>query len=322
MITINDIDIFVLSYNRANYIKTMIESLLNQTAGEFQIKILDNGSTDNTKEVVNSFNNQNIKFIGSIQNKGALWNFQRAQNLADKKYTVIFHDDDIIHPKYLEYALKALNKFDNVSIVCSGMRATTKPDIKNFKRYGFKPIVFNSISKFTSLVCLGFPLNYATVIYKTTFLKHINMKKLNKIYGKIADRPMVFEVAKKGTIVLFAGEYIQYRIHQDQDSCDNKTGPFENQTINLHKYYKETIYNDRFILPKIYFLIKFYKYINGEYKRFYKPQLSKEEYIQKVQDELKLTKKDIVFSKMCNFLKIDSFFKIYRLVKRNFGEYS
>ena len=322
MITINDIDIFVLSYNRANYIKTMIESLLNQTAGKFQIKILDNGSTDNTKEVINSFNNQNIKFIESIQNKGALWNFQRAQNLADKKYTVIFHDDDIIHPKYLEYALIALNKFDNISIVCSGMKATTKPDMKNFKKYSFKPILFSSISKFISLIYMGFPLNYATVIYRTTLLKQVKMKKLNETYGKIADRPMVFEVAKKGTIVLFAGEYIQYRIHKKQDSNDNKTGPFEDETINLHKYYKETIYNDKFILPKIYFLINFYKYINSEYRRFYKPKLSKEEYIQKVIDELKLTKKEIAFSKICSFLKIGTLFRIYRLVKRNLGEYS
>ena len=322
MITINDIDIFILSYNRANYIKTMIESLLNQTVGEFQIKILDNGSTDKTKEVVNSFNNQNIKFIDNKQNNGALWNFQRAQNLADKEYTVIFHDDDIIHPKYLEYAIKALNEFDNVSIVCSGMRATTKPDIKNFKRYGFKPTVFNSFSKFVSLVYLGFPLNYATVIYKTIFLKQIDVKKLNEIFGKIADRPTVFEVAKKGNTVLFTGEYIQYRIHQNQDSCDNKTGPFENQTINLHKYYKETIYNDKFILPKIYFLINFYKYINSEYKRFYKPKLSKEEYIQKAKEKLKLTKKEVAFSKICNFLKMDSLFKLYRVIKRNFGEYS
>ncbi len=322
MIDISDIDVFILSYNRADHIKIMIESLLNQTVGEFQIKILDNGSTDNTEKVINSFNNQNIKFIGSKQNNGALWNFQRAQNLANKKYTVIFHDDDIIHPKYLEYALKALNNFDNVSIVCSGMKATSKPNMKDFKSYSFKPMVFHSISKFVSLIYLGFPLNYATVIYKTTFLKRIDMKKLNETYGKIADRPTVFEAAKNGTIVLFAGEYIQYRIHKNQDSKDSKTGPFERETINLHKCYKEIIYNDKFILLKIYFLIKFYKYINSEYERFYKPKLSKEEYIQKAKDKLRLTKKEIAFSKMCNFLKIDIFFKFYRLLKRSFGEYS
>lgn len=322
MITINDIDVFVLSYNRANYIKMMIESLLAQTVGEFEIKILDNASNDNTKEVVNSFNNKNIKFIGSEKNKGALWNFQRAQHLSNKKYTVMFHDDDLIHPKYLEYVIKALNEFDNISIVCSGMKTTSMPNIDNFKNYKFNPRVFKSISIFTSLVYLGFPLNYATVVYKTTFLKNIDMKKLNNIYGKIADRPTVYEVAKNGNIILFAGQYIQYRVHEKQDSGNNKTGPFENETLSLHKYYKEMIYNNNLILPKICFLMNFYKYVIDEYKRFYEPKLSKEEYIQKSISLLKLTKKEVVFSKICSFLRIDSFFKVYRLIIRNLGEYS
>ena len=41
MITIDDIDVFLLSYNREQYILEMIESLKNQTVGSFEIKILD-----------------------------------------------------------------------------------------------------------------------------------------------------------------------------------------------------------------------------------------------------------------------------------------
>jgi glycosyltransferase involved in cell wall biosynthesis len=322
MIKINDIDVFILSYNRSNYLKMMIESLLAQTVGEFEITILDNGSTDNTKEVINSFNNENINFIGSEQNNGALWNFKRAQNLSTKKYTIMFHDDDLIHPKFLEYVIKALNEFDNVSIVCSGMEATTMPNMQNFKNYKFNPVIFKSISAFASLVYLGFPLNYATVVYKTSYLKCINMKKLNDIYGKIADRPTIYEVAKNGNILLFRGQYIQYRIHKNQDSGDSKTGPFPDQTINLHKYYKEIIYNEDLLIPKFYFLINFYKYLIDEYKRFYKPKLSQKEYIQKTIKELKLLKKEVIFSKMCGYLRINIFFKLYRFLKRNLGEYS
>lgn len=300
----------------------MIESLLAQTVGEFEIKILDNGSNDNTEEVVNSFDNKNIKFIGSKKNNGSLWNFQRAQQLSDKKYTVMFHDDDLIHPKYLEFVIKALNEFDNVSIICSGMKATNIPKMENFKNYKYNPKVFKSISTFTGLVYLGFPLNYATVVYKTTLLKQVDMEKLNDIYGKIADRPIVYEVAKSGNIVLFAGQYIQYRVHSNQDSQDTKTGPFENETLCLHKYYKDVIYSSHLMLPKICFLINFYKYALNEYKRFYKPKLSKEEYLKKLINELKLTKKEIIFSKICCYLKIGGLYKVYRLFKRSFGEYS
>jgi len=322
MVTINDMDIFVLSYNRAHYIKEMIKSLLNQTVGSFEIKILDNGSNDNTKEVINSFNNKNLLFIGSEQNNGALWNFQRVQKLATKKYTIMFHDDDVIHPKYLEYVVKALNEHNNVSMVCSGMKATTNPNKIKFKDYKYNPKLFNNISEFASLIYLGFPLNYATVVYKTKFLKKIDMLDLNKKYGKIADRPTIYEVAKRGNIVLFPGQYIHYRIHNNQDSANNKTGPFEKEIIALHKYYKQTIYSNDKLLPKIFFLINFYKYINSEYERFYKPNLLKKEYISKVIYELDLSNKEIIFTKVCDFLRIGNLYKIYRFLKRSVGEYS
>ena len=46
--TVDDIDIYIMTHNRADYLMLSIESLLNQSAGVSKITVLDNESTDNT----------------------------------------------------------------------------------------------------------------------------------------------------------------------------------------------------------------------------------------------------------------------------------
>ena len=320
MITINDIDVFVLSYNRESYILETLQSLNNQTIGKFEIKILDNGSTDNTQKSIESLENKNILFFGSDTNNGALWNFQRAQKLASKKYTILFHDDDLIHPKYLEYVIKVLNEQKDISLVCSGMKATKNPNQKHWNEYSYSPIIFDRLSQFASLVYLGFPLNFATVVYKTEYLKKAKID--FEQYGKIADRPLVFDCVKNGKIALFAGQYIQYRTHENQDSKNSSSGPFYNETIALHKKYKNIIFQDNFLLPKILFLVNFYRYVVEEYNRFLDIKCSKNQYVDLVMDEIQITKNELFLSKLFYFTKISYLYKIYRFIKRKLGQYS
>lgn len=101
--TIDDIDIYIMTHNRAGYLKRSIESLLSQSAGVSKITVLDNESTDNTLSVVEHFSSYGVR---CIRTKGFLEIFKKAQEIASGKYVMLFHDDDILHPLYLELALR------------------------------------------------------------------------------------------------------------------------------------------------------------------------------------------------------------------------
>jgi len=320
MITIDDIDIFLLSYNREKYIVEMIQSLKNQTINLSTITILDNGSTDNTKQVIENLNNEYIKFIGNKENSGALWNFQRAQKLASKEYTIFLHDDDLLHPNYFEYVLKALNENENISLVCSGMASTINPLKDDFKKYNYNPIIYEHLSDFIAFIYLGFPLNFATAVYKTENLKKVEID--FSTYGKIGDRPLMYDSIKNGNICFFSGQYIQYRIHQNQDSSNSKTGPYYNETIALHKKYKDIIFSSHSVVSKLFFLINFYRYLKEEYDRFYDVKISFDKYLKLALNETNLSILQINISKLLYFFKAYYIFKIYRAIKRKFGEYS
>ena len=62
------VSVIIPSYNNANYIARAIDSVLNQTYRDFEIIVVDDGSTDNTKDIVSSYPNP-VKYLGQ-DNRG------------------------------------------------------------------------------------------------------------------------------------------------------------------------------------------------------------------------------------------------------------
>lgn len=99
------ISVLMTTYNCGEYISQAINSVLNQTYKDFELLIIDDGSTDNTEQVVKRFNDERIKLIRSnhIGRSSAL-----NLGLKEARYDLItFCDaDDIIHPDKIEKQLK------------------------------------------------------------------------------------------------------------------------------------------------------------------------------------------------------------------------
>jgi glycosyltransferase involved in cell wall biosynthesis len=97
------ISIIIPSYNRAHKITKTIDSVVSQSYENWELIIVDDGSTDNTKEVVSSFKDERIKYIyqdnaerGAARNKGV--------KNATGKYVFFLDSDDILYPRHLQHA--------------------------------------------------------------------------------------------------------------------------------------------------------------------------------------------------------------------------
>lgn len=64
------VSVIIPTYNRAHLVGRAIRSVLNQTYQDFEIIVVDDGSTDNTEEVVKSFNDPRIRYIRHEKNRG------------------------------------------------------------------------------------------------------------------------------------------------------------------------------------------------------------------------------------------------------------
>jgi len=115
------VSVVIPTYNRAHLISRAIKSVLNQTYQNFEIIVVDDGSTDNTEEVINSFNNPCIRYIRHEQNKGGSAARNTGIKFAKGEYVAFQDSDDEWLPEKLE---KQMNVFENappeVGVVYTG----------------------------------------------------------------------------------------------------------------------------------------------------------------------------------------------------------
>lgn len=90
--------ICIPTYNSENTIKESLESIISQSYSNIVIRVVDNASTDKTLSIVNSMAKHSLRIHRHPENIGAEGNFNRCIQLADGKYTAIFHADDIYEP--------------------------------------------------------------------------------------------------------------------------------------------------------------------------------------------------------------------------------
>ncbi len=110
--------IIIPTYNRANLLPRAVKSVLNQTYSNFELIIVDDGSEDNTPKVVDSFQDEKIRYYRHEKNKGVTKAGYTGRKLAKGEYTAILGDDDELLPKALEKIVKKLNDFPDENLDC------------------------------------------------------------------------------------------------------------------------------------------------------------------------------------------------------------
>lgn len=102
------------TYNRASLIGKTIESLLNQSYKNFEIIVVDDGSTDNTEEIISKFGSR-VTFH-KIPNceRGAARNYGAKVSKGD--YLNFFDSDDLAYPGHLAEAIKMIEQYRHPEI--------------------------------------------------------------------------------------------------------------------------------------------------------------------------------------------------------------
>lgn len=108
--------IIITTYNRAHLLPRAINSALNQTYKNFELIIVNDGSKDNTSQIVDGFNDPRIRYFLEPANKGVLSAKNRGLDLASGEYIFFLDDDDELVPDALEIFAHSVRKFDNKSI--------------------------------------------------------------------------------------------------------------------------------------------------------------------------------------------------------------
>jgi glycosyltransferase involved in cell wall biosynthesis len=113
------VSVCIPTYNRANFLIYSVNSVLQQTYSDFELIICDDGSPDNTSQVVSQWNDSRIRYIKHPKNIGRSKNMRSGFEAATGEYFIKFDDDDGLTPEFLEKTVAILDAEPTVDFVCT-----------------------------------------------------------------------------------------------------------------------------------------------------------------------------------------------------------
>ena len=286
MYTKDNFEAFILTYNNKDMLKDSIISLLNQSIGEIDITVIDNGSSDGTNEVVNEMmkNHANLHYVRQPENISHIEIFKKAVEFAKRDYVILFPDDDILHPDYLKYAIGAVNKFPNTAIISSHYQEWSNPTNENWAKASQRFDYCKDKKMFVNYLYRMQRFGYSNTIYKTENLKkHIFDMEYYSQFGKMYDKPLVANTMmdNDGAVIFRSKKLLRYRVYATKNTYSS--GPCYDEIIAYNKYCKQYM-QDCWYSKLMYNLIN-YKQLMRAYEWGRDYTLSLNEFISKAIDE-------------------------------------
>jgi glycosyltransferase involved in cell wall biosynthesis len=102
------VTVVIALYNKVHFVKATIESVLQQSFTDFQLIMIDDGSTDGSLEIVKQFNDDRLSLY-TIKNSGPGHARNEGLRKTTTKYISFLDADDQWHPDFLKEALQALD---------------------------------------------------------------------------------------------------------------------------------------------------------------------------------------------------------------------
>lgn len=224
MSTINKkLAIYILSYNRPEYIIGAIDSIISQNYASYEIIVSENSPNDSVLKLLqNKPEYQNLTIIKRTPSLPSLEHFNTILMEAKKyEYVMLFHDDDILMPNAISKMMHTLEA--TIELAAVGCNAYVIKDTVHTKKV-FAPQITQNISitsqsqlikryLFRHLSHVPFP----SYIYRTSKLKNCFLDP--KDGGKHSDTSYLIKLVKAGSITWLAEPLMKYRMHASNDSA-------------------------------------------------------------------------------------------------------
>ena len=116
------VTVLMPTYNVAPWVEEAVQSVLNQTYRDFELLVVDDGSTDNTLDHVRSIQDDRIRIAAFPDNVGLAENLNRGLDLIGTELVARMDGDDIAEPDWLETGINVLDTHPEVGICSFGFQ--------------------------------------------------------------------------------------------------------------------------------------------------------------------------------------------------------
>lgn len=244
------------AYNAEQYICEAIESILNQTYKDFEFIIINDGSTDGTREIIKSYNDPRIVYLENKKNSGIVVTLNRGLDFATGEYIARMDADDIAIDNRLEKQVTYMEQNKNVGLLGTGIRVFGDEIESSDRVFTIDTKQLKAELLFSS--CIAHP----TVMIRRSVLEK-NKLRYNSEFTGAEDFCLWWEISKVCDISTLPDILLKYRIHASQI-----TQKKDDSYYNMMKKLMNKRFGDVGIELSEKEKAAFEVYCFGEYKRY------------------------------------------------------
>jgi glycosyltransferase involved in cell wall biosynthesis len=196
-------------YNGAKYLKEAIESVLAQTYTFFEFVIINDGSNDDSENVIKSFMDERIKYVKN-EHMGLIDSLNLGIKKSTGEFIARFDADDICEPNRLEEQIKFFKNNPEKMLVGSWATVINEDGIKTGE-LKYPPLDWQKIKKYS---LLHNPLIHPTVMFKKALIDAAG--DYNKKFKHIEDYELWTRIIYKYPCANISLPLIKYRVHNNQ----------------------------------------------------------------------------------------------------------
>jgi glycosyltransferase involved in cell wall biosynthesis len=199
------VTVFMAVYNGGKYIGEAIQSTLDQTFTDFELLIVNDGSTDDTLEVVSRFQDPRIRLEENQGNQGIFKTRNRGIAEARGKYFATLDSDDIAYPQRLERQVAYMEAYPDC-VVCGGMARIIDAASKHLGN--FEPPT--GMKALPSYLFFANCFINSTTIIQTDILRELSYR---NDFEPAEDYDLFCRLSYVGPIANIEDTVVDYRVH-------------------------------------------------------------------------------------------------------------
>ena len=262
---VEKVSICIPVYNNADVIGATIDAILHQTYKNIELVIVDDASSDNSCEVIESYRDGRIKLYRNKQNLGMTGNWNRCVELASAEFIKLVCADDILRPKCIETELSALTASGEAVMTVSDsiMINRKKKKLGIFRRYYKRGMVEGRKIARKSIIFSNFFGMPCAVMFRKAIFEQAGG--FDNRFRYILDFDLWIAMAMRGKVIVLPTPLNYFMLRRDSNTgkvlCGNSR-EYYNEHVKLIDKYAKKLQLNRF---EIWFSKLFRKVRNKVY---------------------------------------------------------
>lgn len=234
------VSINIPCYRQLPYLRECIAGILAQTFGDYEINVIDDAASDDYRDYVASLRDPRVHYCANVQRLGAMPNMFHAIFAGRGKYTLAFHEDDLLAPGYLRAAVGILELRPDCGLVSAEVREFrdgTPCDVLRADMESPAYELFGSPAEFVRGILTGIQPMFGSVVYRRSAMAGISPD--HDRYGTLVDRPFLLSILEKCGAAVIRDPVAWYRAHGETD--DRHEGMSSANILELFKTYRAAL---------------------------------------------------------------------------------